>query len=323
MIKVQKANEATKAFIRKEGWTGADGVYQHRIGPNIYWYFSDTFIGKVEHHRRVPGYRMVHHSFGVAPLDNPFQINFIWPEEDAIFHGKDEGYHWLLDGIRLNGDFYLNTFRIIGTDMNFAVAGVDVFRIPIQNDKLLLWNYQQVDLQHHLEIGSTLYSFGIAILDQRAVDGYIYVFGVDHEVNKHLVVYKTMDFLNEKERLYLSPYGWEEKPTLLKELASPVANELKVIHADGLYHLVFSPGGISDRIIYASTPNIEDGFYDQKEIYKTPEYDQKRGIICYNAKLQVLNNHWYVSYHVNASNNDDHVDADIYRPRFLKILKRY
>ncbi|NLD25815.1 MAG: hypothetical protein GX661_00470, partial [Acholeplasmataceae bacterium] len=65
-----------------------------------------------------------------------------------------------------------------------------------------------------------------------------------------------------------------------------------------------------------------DGFYDQELIYRIPEYDTKRGIITYNAKLQVINNHWYVSYHVNANNNDDHVDADIYRPRFLK-LKRY
>ncbi|NLD26024.1 MAG: hypothetical protein GX661_01540, partial [Acholeplasmataceae bacterium] len=231
MIKVDMAREATKAFIRKEGWTGADGVYQHRIGPNIYWYFSDTFIGKVERHRRVPGYRMVHHSFGVAPLDNPFQINFIWPDEDAIFHAKDEGYHWLLDGIRLGNDFYLSTFRILGTDMNFAVVGVDVFKIPIQNDKLLLWNYQQVDLNQHFEIGSTLYSFGIAILDHRSVDGYIYVFGVDHEADKHMVVYKTKDYLNEKERLFLTPYGWEDKPTSLKSLASPVANEFKVIYA--------------------------------------------------------------------------------------------
>ncbi len=323
MIKVQPAYEATKAFIRKEGWTGADGVYQHRIGPNVYWYFSDTFIGSVENGSRIPGYRMVHHSFGVAPLKNPFQINFIWPDEECIFRGIEEGYHWLLDGIQFEQDFYLCAFRIVGFDQNFEVVGVDVFQIPIQNNKLLLRDYRQIALNQEVRIGGSRFSFGISILDQRMKDGYIYVFGVDHEKEKHMVVYKTKNFLDEKERLYLGSYGWEQNPQSLKSLASPVANEFKVIYAGGNYHLVFSPGGISERIIYANTADIELGFYDQKLIYRTPEYDQNRGIISYNAKLQVVGDDWYISYHVNTFNNEDHVDADIYHPRFLKIIMRY
>ncbi len=314
-----KKSKYFDVFYKTSGWTGGDGVYTHIIDDTIIWYFSDTFVGEVdEQGLRKDGFVMKNHSFGYAKVDDPFNIEFIYPQEREFLQTNDNTYHWLMDGMILEDYLYLMTFKMSGESFGFQIEGIDTFKIPLLHNRLNFSKYERLDVNYQKTIGKTTYYFGVSILDNKQVDGFIYIFGVSDQADKKLVVLRTRHFLSEHVE-YLTPTGWSRNPKTLKPILKSIANELRVYYENNRFKVVYSHNGISNDIMYSETESIEKGFKKPIVIYEIDGLDLSLEMIGYNAKIHLLNDKKYVTYHVNTYKDDNHRYAKIYYPRVLEV----
>ena len=98
---VQAAPEWTSLFNRTDGWFGADGIFsiplngndyaRHKKKDSILLLFSDTYIGKVENKKPLPGNTMVNNTIAyVKDIDpDPNSIQFYYKTSSE---GKPETF---------------------------------------------------------------------------------------------------------------------------------------------------------------------------------------------------------------------------------------
>lgn len=223
-----------------------------------------------------------------------------------------------MDGLIIEEELYLTSLRMSGVSFEFKIEGVDTFKIPIKNNRLDFQHYELVPIDFKRIIGNTTYYFGVSILDNKKVDGFIYVFGVSDETNKKLVVCRMRQLYSNHVE-YLSDLGWLLHPKVLKPILVHVANELKVYHEDNCYKVFYSPNGISNEIYYAEATHLQKGFNKPQSVYKIDDLDQDLQMIAYNSKIQLIGEKKFVTYHVNTLKDENHKYAKIYYPRILEV----
>ncbi len=329
---VEEASKETDVFRRNSHWAGADGVFQHRIGNKLHWYFSDTFVGDVDPVTRLrkEGFVMVNNTVAVSEIGSEFDLTFKVNEKDgkfkAFYEPTGKGHLWIQDGIYLDGALYITCLNISNSDnpkVWFNVDGTSLLKVPSHEDDLLYDEYSILESNFYVKDEEVTYIFGNAILNDLDRTGYVYVFGYGNQKERRGVMSRTKDFINPNSYEYLSNNGWTKEPHDLFEVAPDFACELKVIYDDGLYKMAYTKGSMSPTIMMGETDSLEKGFKDLSLIYQCPEPKLKKGQISYNSKLQKFDNidDLYISYNVNTLNNDDHVDAEIYYPRWIKLRK--
>jgi len=89
-IEVEPAPNWSELFDRKEGWTGADGIYSipingleiqnNSLEQKTIFVFSDTFIGEVDSNDQRKNTMMIRNSYAVLTGHEPLneQIEFFW-----------------------------------------------------------------------------------------------------------------------------------------------------------------------------------------------------------------------------------------------------
>ncbi|PAT01705.1 hypothetical protein CI105_05525 [Candidatus Izimaplasma bacterium ZiA1] len=330
---IETDHESTKGFIKNSGWTGADGVYSFELGTNVYWYFSDTFIGEVDKttRKRVPGFKMINNSVGKSSLNNIFDIEFKYNQDNnvpsSIFVPNDGSYLWLQDGVIDNSKFYITALNVkdpVVKDEWFRVVGAKLIELPIINNVPDYNNYTIMDKSLLFEHGSLTYTFGASILNNKEIDGYIYVFGYDSNISRNMICFRTKDIANQLSYEYLLEDGYSKTINKnFKTLAKNIACEFRVIYDDDIYKIAYTFGSLSSDIVYGETLNIEDGFLNTELIYRCNEHLENKTTITYNAKLHKFSNtsDLYLTYNVNTLDNDEHINANIYYPRVLKLKK--
>ncbi len=329
---VEEASKETDVFRRNSHWAGADGVFQHRIGNKLHWYFSDTFVGDVDPVTRLrkEGFVMVNNTVAVSEIGSEFDLTFKVNEKDgkfkAFYEPTGKGHLWIQDGIYLDGALYITCLNISNSDnpkVWFNVDGTSLLKVPSHEDDLLYDEYSILESNFYVKDEEVTYIFGNAILNDLDRTGYVYVFGYGNQKERRGVMSRTKDFINPNSYEYLSNNGWTKEPHDLFEVAPDFACELKVIYDDGLYKMAYTKGSMSPTIMMGETDSLEKGFKDLSLIYQCPEPVLKKGQVSYNSKLQKFDNidDLYISYNVNTLNNDDHVDAEIYYPRWIKLRK--
>lgn len=329
---IDEAEQETNVFRRNSHWAGADGVFQHRIGNKLHWYFSDTFVGDVDPKTRLrkKGFVMVNNSVAVSLIGSEFDLTFKVNEKDgqykAFYEPNQSGYLWIQDGIYLDGALYITCLNVSNSEDEsvwFNVDGTSLVKVPSLNGDLLYDQYSIIESNFCVKDQDITYTFGAAILNDLERTGYIYVFGYGSQKERRGVMSRTKDFLDVKSYEYYSNEGWIKKPVDLFEIAPDFACELKVIFDDGLYKMAYTKGSLSSEIMMGETDDLEKGFKDLTLVYQCPEKVLKDGQVSYNAKLQKFDNikELYISYNVNTMKNDDHVDAEIYYPRWIKLQK--
>jgi len=357
---VEAAPEWDALFDTTSGWTGADGIYaipldgDDRPGgldrSDTLFVFSDTFIGDVTPQGTRENAKLVNNSLGFLPAGGfPQGMRFYWddsgPEPAAVFvpttpHNEAGDWYWLADGIALGDTVHLFAQRMRSAPgapgFGFARSGVARLDLPLAHP----WDIQATT-QHETPLalperpGHGEAFFGAGILANTAAagapypDGYIYIYGLEENpLNKQLLAARVRppDFTDFQQWRYWNGGAWVADIREAAVQTGRLSNELSVTPMpDGRYALLFQ----LDTLSGVTAMKIGDspvGPWGPKIDLWTAVTPPGIDVFTYNAKAYPhlsAPGTLLVSYNINAVDFWDHFRyADIYRPRFFRILWR-
>jgi len=314
--------------------------------------FSDTFIGQVDQKTMTrKNVSMVNNTLalleGGEPIDS--KIKFIWGNNgdgsrSSVFvpntpKTKDKKcWYWLQDGVSLNRNIYIFPMVIEENPdgqegFKFKLSGLAMIKIPIKNGNLDLANHTQKDAPfYHVNKERTLY-FGAGIMpntvESGAIDpdGYVYVYGryESGEVKLAVARVKADDFEDFDKWRFWDGNAWSDNIEDTAELGRG-GPELSVtpIQSGPLKGKYLMVSMHLEQDLYIRIGESPVGpFGPRINIYHTTEPDAGNGIYTYNAKAHPSlskPDEWLISYNVNSMSWHHLINnADIYRPRFLKM----
>jgi hypothetical protein len=314
--------------------------------------FSDTFIGEVgQDGLRKPGFTLVNNTLALLHPNQPepANIHFLWGKEAdgdprAVFvpdtPETDPGdWYWLEDGLALDGKVHLFALRmrlVEGGPFNFAVAGVSRITLPVDSPHPIR-DQVQVDTPLYFKTPEETYEhvFGGAIMANTqeagapAPDGYIYVYGYRSGASgkKEAIVARVApaDFESFGAWRYWNGRDWVAEIGDVAPLPGTgwLSTEFSVTPLpDGRFLLAYQKLGIGQETAVRLGPSPTGPFGPAVTLWTCPEADLDPDIYCYNAKAHPHLSEpgeLLISYNVNTFDFADHVHADIYRPRFIRV----
>lgn len=347
------APEWTALFDRDSGWTGADGVYtipltgDERNGAagqtSTFFVFSDTFIGSVNPDGSRSGATMVNNTmarlYGSAP--DPAQLTFYWGTNGSggpasrVLPPSSGNWYWPVDGIAQRDTLYMfNLVMRSDSAAGFAVTGIDLLRSSLRSAE---------PFSDYTRIATPLYVpasgshgdayYGIAVTPNTAEagaphpDGYLYIYGVRNDsLNKKLLVARIRpeNIENFADYRYWDGRAWQPDITRARAVTDRVFGELSVTPlADGRYLLVFQLDSLSNQVAVSYGASPVGPWGPPIPIWTCPEDTMTRNTFTYGAKAHPslsAPGELLISYHVNTDNTRElWNNADIYRPRFIKV----
>ena len=345
-----KRSEAWDALLKRtSGWTGADGIYSIPLdgsekpqGQDHLIIFSDTFLGEVNSSGRRINTTMVNNTIawlqGTEPRAD--RIEFLWDKSNganrSVFvpatpAAKPGEFYWLMDGIKIGELIHVFALRlsITGTGaFDWKLTGVAVLSFTLDADHYPA-GVEQRDLPFFTENGQLSVALGQAIMPNTAAsgsphpDGYIYIYGPrDDAEGKSLIAARVQpdQFLDFAAWRFWDGSGWGSDPAACAGITNRLSQEFSVSPLGDRYILVCQIGA-AVAIRLGDSPVGPFEFYN--EIYQCPETAISNNILIYNAKAHPsLSNpdSLLISYNVNTVNFAENLNnADIYRPRFIKL----
>jgi hypothetical protein len=314
--------------------------------------FSDSFIGQVEQTTMIRhDFQMVNNTLALFDGGEPIKdrIRFIWGKNgdgsgSSVFipttpETQDKKcWYWLQDGVFLNGSVYIFPMIIeenpSGNEgFRFKLTGLSMIKIPINNNNLELSKHTQLDAPFfHVNEERTLY-FGAGIMPNTIEsgalepDGYVYIYGryESGEVKLAVARVKAEDFEDFGKWNFWAGEKWSNNIADTVPLGrggpelsvTPIENGI----LKGKYLMVSMH---VERELYIRIGESPVGpFGPRIDIYHTNEPDAGNGIYTYNAKAHPSiskTGEWLISYNVNSTSWNHLIhNADIYRPRFLRV----
>jgi hypothetical protein len=332
--------------------TGYEGP-DHAAGAKTLFVFSDTFIGEVDATGARKNSTMINNSMaildGAQPDSN--KIKFIWggtgltgtatgsagaasafiPNLPST-EGK-KAWYWLQDGFCHKGVVY-NLPLIVEPNPDaedgwkFKETGIALIRIPLGANgepDMAKATQKETPLYH---TGAKTFYFGCGIFANTAEagapdpDDSVYVYGRNA---LYVARVKADEFEDFAKWRYWDGKGWSadiDKAASLG-LGGPELSVMPITQGalKGKFVLLSSMLGPDLYVRIGDSP--VGPFGNAINIYKAPEWDTGVPIYTYNAKAHPSissNGDWIVTYNVNTSNwTRNLADADIYRPRFLRL----
>ncbi len=320
----------TNLFDRQgEGFTGGDGTYSVELPDgSTAWIFGDTFIGGVNpdntRKKQVPIY--VRNTLVIQDGDSlrtlysmkdGLRASFVIPppEEPAMETlPEDSVWFWPGDAFIENGDLYLFLSEFIQADTGmwgFQWEGtwLAIYDLPEIKQKEL----------HYLPQGEASgIHLGHAVFKD---DEYTYVYGAKGGI-PHAARYPSGNYMESWE--YYAGEGWSTEPGDAKAMGDISGSEqFSVFKIEDSYVLLTQMGGLSDEICSFTSSTPYGPWGNQTLLYKTPIADTTDELFTYNAVAHphlIDNGELLVSYNMNSRVLEDHFrNADIYRPRFIRV----
>lgn len=347
-----RADEWTQLFDRRSGWLGADGIFSVPLdgrdglgeatpSSRTMFIFSDTRVGTADpFDLTYDQTSFLNNSSAVLEGDQPSpeRANFLTPEGGAF-----RSHDWMNDGIAIGDTVYATGFA---PDSNWNASRVDLFSMPIVDgvpDHTAVEATENVGLL--VRDSRYIVMFGVGIMDNSAVDGYVYVYGYRNTLlggRKDLVVARVpkADFADvprpggaSSPWRFWSGSEWSSDISVAERdaavLHSDVSTELSVTPVTtgryaGKYMLVYTRAVQSAALEYAVGDTPIGPFSAGVRFYNCPEPyiygSQTEGMTyCYNAKAHPSlskDGKLLVSYNVNKP-GDSPLTTEIYRPRFV------
>lgn len=364
-LQAERAEDWEALFDRDSGWTGADGIYAIQLNtqatdPNakrILFVFSDTFIGDVlPDGSRAPGATIVNNTMALLRGTQPVEenIKFYWATNQTDFpvaafrpqtpDSEMDNWYWLMDGVSINGTFYLFALRMEvgdGGPFNFAVAGVVRISAELSETGPFPHRIRNLSTQEDAPLflagdetqGDFIFGSSIMVntkaAGSSAPDGYVYIYGTQNDSNnKKLLAARVLpeDFADFSAWRFWNGGDWV---TAIEE-SNPVAgitfisSEQSVSPLpDGRFAVVSQYFGLAPEIQIHIGSSPVGPFNEPVFVWVCPEAFEDPDIFCYNAKAQpALSSpgELLISYSVNTFDFFDlFADADIYRPRFIRV----
>jgi hypothetical protein len=325
-------------FQRTSGWTGGDGAYSAALGNNrLLWLFGDTLLGEVEDGRRVR-VRLISNSAAIQtgkdlrgasvdfvyrtlPMDHP--AAFVAPEDGL-------GWFWPYHAVRTPDGLYLFYLQLERTDtlptFGFKLVASWLGHVGNPDEHPDRW----VISQRRIPWGNEQRLFGSSVLTR---GDHCYIYGIVEErvggiARKHMILARA-----PTERLgdfsawrFFADGEWVAEVECAGRICENVASEFSVSFQPALrqYVLAYSEGGLSENIVIRLSPTPHGPWTSPKRVYQCPEAQRDPRLFCYAAKghpeMSMIREELIITYVVNSRNFDLlQSDADLYRPRFLRI----
>lgn len=341
-------------FDRDSGWTGADGVYSIPLNGNdqqgsgtstrTVFVFSDTFVGDVGlTGERLPGTTVVSNSLGLlqpSGVVDPANLDFYWGTENgapaAAFVPTTSGslpgeYYSLKDGIAIGTNLHLfaGRFESITERRGVAMITVDTtssspVATAVQVEAPL---FAPRTAQHED------FTFGSAFLDNSVEagapfpDGFVYCYGVEEPINtKKALVARVprAQFTDFSAWTYWDGATWSANIDDAKDIAGRVGREYSVTPLPtGKFVMVTMLDGDSGDIAYRLADTPQGPWGPPQVVYSVDLPPGMPNLFAYNAKAHPnlsAPGELLVSYEIDSTDVRDHFDdADIYRPRFIRL----
>lgn len=319
---VEAAPEWTSLFDRREGWTGADGIYAIPLdGSELYrpqpgrrtaFVFSDTFIGRVdENGRRLSGTTMVNNTMALlqGSEPDPSRIQFFWGRDsqgraDALFkpdtpNSRPGEWYWLGDGVALNGKLHLFGNRIrrtSGGPFGFEGTGLALLSTPL-NSPNPYESFVQVDCPAYIKEpsgnrGEIIFGGAIMVNTQAAgaprPDGYVYIYGIQNDPwIKKLLVARVLpeQFEDFSAWRYWDGSDWSEDVEASAVLTGRVSPECSVTPMpNGKYLLVYQEDTLGPWVACKVGDSPTGPFGPATRLWYCDEVNSIPDAFVYNAK---------------------------------------
>lgn len=335
-----EAPEWTALFNRREGWTGADGVYSipmsgdERPGSGTssrtLIFFSDTFVGTVRPNGSRIDTTLVNNSNAVLTGAQPDPLNLTFNLRDKAgsptalvtpnplrYEGQ---WFWPMDGVLVGGRICAYGLRIVSAPtppFAFATAGVSLLTADATDSAPFAGPYRQKDMplfvQPQADGSAREAYFGLAVMPLTvqsgalSPDGYLYVYGArSGTYRKSLVVARVAPEQIEAGAAYRFWNGSDWVPHIgaAVNLTLGVSAEFSVQPLeDGRFLLVHMTDllGSTVAVRYGASPVGPWG--EDIPIWDCPEATLTPNTYVYGAKAHPhlsTPGSLLISYHVNT-----------------------
>ena len=330
-LKVVQDTFFTEMFNRDCcGYTGGDGTFSVLLpdGRTI-WIFGDTFLGNVypdnTRERTIPIF--IRNSVVVQDGDSVITlhqgtkehpVSFVVPPPEITGNKKvseDSVWFWPCDGFVENNRFKLFLSGIMRADTGmwgFRWTGtwLATYSLPdIKEEVIIPIPYSQKNQVH----------YGNAILEER---DYTYVYG-GKDSKPHVARFASGDVTGPWE--FFTGTGWSSDPAMSVPMTDiDVSEQFSVIKIKNKYVIITQTGAFLSPKIYSFVSDKPYGTWSQKTLlYITPIPEGNKNLFTYNALAHpqfTKDGELLISYNMNSMLLEDHFrDADIYRPRFIRV----
>lgn len=355
---VVEAPEWTALFDTTSGWTGADGIFALPLDgdetpgglsrTDTLFVFSDTFIGDVNAAGERVGAQLVNNTLGYLRAGQFGQgAKFFWDargtQPAAIVApdtpmSEDGDWYWFADGIVIGDQAHVLAQRMYyapgAPGFSFARAGMALVTIPTTGAPSLDAITQVDAPTSYLEFdGHGGAFFGAGIMPNTVEsgapnpDGYIYIYGSREDpLVKKLLVARVLPtaFTDFDAWRYWNGHSWVQDPRSAIPVTGRISNELSVTPTpNGQYALIFSLDTLSGKVAMKRSDSPV-GPWGPSEILWDIQTPPGLSLFTYNAKAHPHLSEpgeLLISWNVNATDFWDHFRyADIYRPRFIKLI---
>jgi hypothetical protein len=332
--------ELNALFEQKDGWIGADGAYSVDVSAQRrLWLFSDTWVGHVRNGKRVDA-NIVNNSVGVqedqsATARVRFAIRMGLDKNPcSILIPRDgRGFFWIQAGACVDRKLYVFLSQIEKTGQTgafgFRQIGQSIGIVSNPEDDPTTWRCEQRKLPCTIFSPGRQLTFGAAVLRD---EGFLYIYGTDEAIrpmarDRYLIVARAR--LNQIQEFtawrFFDGHAWSAEFKDSRRLVRGMASEGSVSYLPDVkqYVLVYTEGGLSDRILARTAPSPTGPWSAAAIIYRCPEAGRDKRIFCYAAKAHPSlgrGTELVVSYVVNAFDFwRVAADATIYWPRFIRV----
>lgn len=297
-------------FYRKDGWSGADGIYAFVHHGRLLFYFSDTILSRPGPNNQRKGFRLAHNSFASMDL-NGQNASFITHFPACI--EADSGYYWLQDGLIKKEALYVYALRVEDSKtarIPFLLKGTDLLKIQLPLKESPSFEVIDSRLDEDLYFGSALIRHG----------HYYYVFCYTGGARKRTILARTPS-LDKPDYEFLQKDGrYSKNNHHPKVLCDFLPAESKIYFENNRYYIAYSPYGISQEVRLTSFTKLGEEIPPGECIYHCPE--MKGEDITYNAKIQpALSSpaRLVITYNVNSLSSKRVETTYLYRPHFLEV----
>lgn len=357
---VEEAPEWTSFFDTSSGWTGADGIFALPLDGNdapggidrtsTVFVFSDTFIGDVNSGGARVNAQMVNNTLGFLRQGEFTQgAKFFWDQSGAnpgamvvpnTPLSEVGDWYWFADGVVLGDEIHVLAMRMHslpgGGSFGFERGGMALISMP-KAGPYVPSSISQVDAPVGLPPvvgGRGGIFFGAGIFSNTAAagapnpDGFLYIYGSQEDpLVKKLVVARVQpqSFTDFDAWRYWNGHSWVRDIRQVVTVAGRISNELSVSPTpNGQYALIFSLDTLSGRVAMKLADNPWGPFGPAEVLWEIETPPSLDDLFTYNAKAHPHLSEpgeLLISWNVNTFEFWDHFTyADIYRPRFIKLV---
>jgi hypothetical protein len=335
---VERLPQYEEIFQHSSGWIGADGAYSAALGKDRFlWIFGDTLLGEVKDGRRIIA-AAVPNSVAIQLGNEPqgASVAFFPDGGSEAFLQPEGGFGWVwpFHAVRAPDGLYLFLLQLERADIpppfGFRLVSTWLGHVHNPEDPPHRWTFSR----HKIPWGNAQRQFGSFVL---SAGGYGYIYGTVAEpakegIRRYMILARApigrlSDF---SAWLFFRDGQWITDVDRAGRICENVASEFSVSFQPLLnqYVLVYTEKGFSEyshSSVIRLSPNLYGPWGEPIPVYRCPEAQRDPRICCYAAKghpeIGFSPEELILTYVANSCAGDLKAlsDADLYRPRFLRI----